>query len=72
LGGVNVAAARLALVVHVSPEVNDRAVHAVVADGLRRGVGYGRDGLVGVEVWFPGTAVWYLGNGRVVTHFTYR
>ncbi len=55
------AAARLALVVQVAPEVNGRAVHAVAvaqrdraaavgADGLGRGVGGGRDGLVGVGV----------------------
>ncbi len=47
------------VVVHVSPEVNGRAVHAVAAAqgdltpavgayGLRRGVGGGGDGLVGV------------------------
>jgi hypothetical protein len=81
---VGAAAARLALVVEMSPEVDGRAVHAVAAaqsdrtaavgaDGLARGVGGGRDGLVGVGVvggfhgvWFLCTAVWYLRNGRVV------
>jgi len=59
LGGVGSAAARLALVVQVSPEVNGRAVHALApaqhdlaaavgAYGLRRGVGGCGDGLVGV------------------------
>ncbi|MBK7181205.1 MAG: hypothetical protein IPH82_29165 [Chloroflexi bacterium] len=61
LGGVGAAAARPVVVVQMSPEVNGRAVHAVAAaqgdraaamgaDGLRRGVGGGRDGLVGVGV----------------------
>jgi hypothetical protein len=60
-GGVGAAAARLALVVQMPPEENGRAVHALAAaqrdlaaavgaDGLGRGVGAGRDGLVGVGV----------------------
>ena len=76
------AAARLALVVQVPPEVDGRAIHtvaaaqrdraaAVGADGLRRGVGGRRDGLVGVgvvggfhRVGFLCTAVSYPRNGR--------
>ena len=65
------AAARLALVVQVSPEVNGRAVHAVAAaqrdraaavgaNGLRRGVGSGNDGLVGVGVVGSFHRVWFL------------
>ncbi len=78
------AAAIPVVVVQVAPEVNARAIHAVAAaqrdlaaavgaDGLRRGVGDGRDGLVGVGV-VGGfhmvrclcTAVWYLRDGRFV------
>ncbi len=58
---MDAARACLALVVQVSPKVNGRAVHAVTAaqgdrvaavgaDGLGRGVGDGRDELVGVGV----------------------
>ena len=60
----------------VAAAQRDRAA-AVGADGLGRGVGSGGDGLVGVgvvggfhRVWFLCTAVWYLGNGRFVTHST--
>jgi hypothetical protein len=59
---VGAAAARLALVVEMPPEVNGRAVHAVAAaqrngaaavgaDSLRWGVGDGGDGLVGGGWW---------------------
>ncbi len=65
------AAARLALVVQVSPEVNGRAVHTVAAaqgdltaavgtDGLRRGVGGCGDGLVGVGMMGGFHQVWFL------------
>lgn len=65
------AAARLALVVQVSPEVNGRAVHAVAAaqgdraaavgaDGLGWRVGGSGDGLVGVGVVGKIHRVWFL------------
>lgn len=58
LGGVGMVTALPTLVIQMSPEVNDRAVHVVTAaqgyraatvraDGLRQGVFGGGDGLVG-------------------------